>query len=131
MRGKLVIELESATLKRLLAGMVQIENALPYNGDGFEVRVIDIVLGLTPGVFEVYANRVDEERKIASIKSVRGVTGMGLKEAKDAVELCISTSAPILLGRFPSKIEAVQCMQLADQYGSIYDTYIKGVDREV
>lgn len=51
--------------------------------------------------FDVIMTGFADDKKVAIIKVVRGITGLGLKEAKDAVE-----SAPTTLKEGVSKAEA-------------------------
>lgn len=53
------------------------------------------------------------ENKVAVIKAVRGITGLGLKEAKDAVE-----SAPTTLKEGVSKAEAEEVKKQLEDAGA-------------
>jgi len=52
------------------------------------------------------------EKKVGVIKAVRGLTGLGLKEAKDAVE-----SAPTSLKEGVTKDEAEEAKKLVEEAG--------------
>jgi large subunit ribosomal protein L7/L12 len=56
------------------------------------------------------------ENKVAVIKAVRGITGLGLKEAKDAVE-----SAPSTLKEGVSKSDADEIMKTLVEAGATVD----------
>jgi large subunit ribosomal protein L7/L12 len=53
------------------------------------------------------------ENKVAAIKAVRAITGLGLKEAKDAVE-----SAPTVLKEAASKSEAEEVQKQLEEAGA-------------
>jgi large subunit ribosomal protein L7/L12 len=53
------------------------------------------------------------ENKVAAIKAVRAITGLGLKEAKDAVE-----SAPTVLKEAASKGEAEEIQKQLEEAGA-------------
>jgi len=53
------------------------------------------------------------ENKVAAIKAVRAITGLGLKEAKDAVE-----SAPTVLKEAASKDEAEEVKKQLEEAGA-------------
>lgn len=53
------------------------------------------------------------EKKVGVIKAVRGLTGLGLKEAKDAVE-----AAPTTLKEGVSKDEAEEAKKLLEEAGA-------------
>ena len=53
------------------------------------------------------------ENKVAAIKAVRAITGLGLKEAKDAVE-----SAPTVLKEAASKGEAEEVKKQLEEAGA-------------
>jgi len=53
------------------------------------------------------------ENKVAAIKAVRAITGLGLKEAKDAVE-----SAPTVLKEAASKDEAEEIKKQLEEAGA-------------
>lgn len=53
------------------------------------------------------------EKKVGVIKAVRGLTGLGLKEAKDAVE-----AAPTALKEGVSKDEAEEAKKLLEEAGA-------------
>jgi large subunit ribosomal protein L7/L12 len=53
------------------------------------------------------------ENKVAAIKAVRAITGLGLKEAKDAVE-----SAPTVLKEAASKGEAEEVKKQLEEVGA-------------
>jgi len=53
------------------------------------------------------------ENKVAAIKAVRAITGLGLKEAKDAVE-----SAPTVLKEAASKSEAEEVKKQLEEAGA-------------
>jgi large subunit ribosomal protein L7/L12 len=53
------------------------------------------------------------ENKVAAIKAVRAITGLGLKEAKDAVE-----SAPTVLKEAASKDEAEEIKKQLEEVGA-------------
>ena len=53
------------------------------------------------------------ENKVAAIKAVRAITGLGLKEAKDAVE-----SAPTVLKEAASKGEAEEIKKQLEEAGA-------------
>jgi large subunit ribosomal protein L7/L12 len=53
------------------------------------------------------------ENKVAAIKAVRAITGLGLKEAKDAVE-----SAPTVLKEAASKSEAEEVKKQLEDAGA-------------
>ncbi|HEY8036130.1 MAG TPA: 50S ribosomal protein L7/L12 [Methylobacter sp.] len=53
------------------------------------------------------------DNKVAVIKAVRGITGLGLKEAKDAVE-----GAPTVLKEGVSKAEAEDAKKQLDEAGA-------------
>ncbi|MCH9617321.1 MAG: 50S ribosomal protein L7/L12 [Chlamydiia bacterium] len=60
--------------------------------------------------FDITLKSIDASKKIAAIKAVRKITGLGLKEAKEAVE-----GAPTPLKQGASKAEADEAMkELAD-----------------
>lgn len=125
MRASVVLHVESATLKKLLAGVAELEAALPYEGDGFRCDVESIDVKISPGTYDLECTRVDENRKIQSIKCVREfANGFGLKEAKEAVENLISYGTPIKLGTYTSKVEALKAQQEASNYGSLYATHV-------
>jgi len=62
--------------------------------------------------FTVVLKAFDEAKKIAVIKEVRGVTGLGLKEAKDLVE-----GAPKTLKEGVSKDEAAKIKEVVTAAG--------------
>jgi large subunit ribosomal protein L7/L12 len=62
--------------------------------------------------FNVILKAFDEAKKIAVIKEVRGVTGLGLKEAKDLVE-----GAPKPLKEGVSKDEAAKIKEVVTAAG--------------
>jgi len=62
--------------------------------------------------FTVILKAFDEAKKIAVIKEVRGVTGLGLKEAKDLVE-----GAPKTLKEGVSKDEAAKIKEVVTAAG--------------
>jgi len=126
MHAEIKIMIESVTLKKLLLGLSQLEANLPYNGDGFEVQVSDVNVGICPGTYDIWAGRVDGEKKIPSIKAIRAATNMDLKEAKEAVELNLSMGTPIYMGTYTTKVEAIQAQQAIIAGGSIYEVDIKG-----
>ena len=53
------------------------------------------------------------ENKVAAIKAVRAITGLGLKEAKEAVE-----SAPTTLKEGASKSEAEEVQKQLEEAGA-------------
>jgi large subunit ribosomal protein L7/L12 len=53
------------------------------------------------------------EKKVAVIKAVRGITGLGLKEAKDMVE-----SAPVAIKEGASKAEAEDVKKQLEEAGA-------------
>ncbi|SHN89142.1 LSU ribosomal protein L7/L12 (P1/P2) [Bathymodiolus heckerae thiotrophic gill symbiont] len=53
------------------------------------------------------------EKKVAAIKAVRGITGLGLKEAKDMVE-----SAPVTIKEAASKSEAEEIQKQLEEAGA-------------
>ncbi len=53
------------------------------------------------------------EKKVAAIKAVRGITGLGLKEAKDMVE-----SAPVAIKEGASKAEAEDLKKQLEEAGA-------------
>ncbi len=53
------------------------------------------------------------EKKVAVIKAVRGITGLGLKEAKDMVE-----SAPVAVKEGVSKSEAEEVQKQLEEAGA-------------
>ena len=53
------------------------------------------------------------ENKVAAIKAVRAITGLGLKEAKDAVE-----SAPTVVKEAASKSEAEEIQKQLEEAGA-------------
>lgn len=60
--------------------------------------------------FDITLKSIDATKKIAAIKAVRKITGLGLKEAKELVE-----GAPAKLKEAASKAEADEAMkELAD-----------------
>lgn len=64
--------------------------------------------------FNIILKSVDESKKIAAIKAVRKVTGLGLKEAKEAVE-----GAPTTLKEGASKAEADEAMKELSEAGCV------------
>ena len=62
--------------------------------------------------FDVILKVVDASKKIAAIKVVRDITGLGLKEAKDAVE-----AAPTILKESVSKADATEAMKKLETAG--------------
>ncbi len=62
--------------------------------------------------FDIILKAVDPTKKIAAIKVVRDITGLGLKEAKDAVE-----GAPVTLKESVSKAEATEAMKKLEAAG--------------
>jgi large subunit ribosomal protein L7/L12 len=62
--------------------------------------------------FDVILKVVDASKKIAAIKVVRDITGLGLKEAKDAVE-----GAPTTLKESVSKADATEAMKKLEAAG--------------
>ena len=62
--------------------------------------------------FNVILKAFDESKKIAVIKEVRGITGLGLKEAKDLVE-----GAPKTLKEGVSKDEAAKIKEVVAASG--------------
>ena len=66
--------------------------------------------------FNVILKAFDETKKIAVIKEVRGVTGLGLKEAKDLVE-----GAPKPLKEGVSKDEAAKIKEVITAAGGTVD----------
>jgi hypothetical protein len=127
MRAEVKLLIDAGTLKALLRGVSELEGALPYGDSNFNVEVVKIDMTVAPGKFELWCKNVDEERKIQSIKSVRAISGLGQKEAKDAVESLIATGNPILLGSYSAKVDAIKAMEQAKEWGSLYDMEIKGV----
>jgi len=65
---------------------------------------------------DVILKSFDDSKKIAVIKEVREVTGLGLKEAKDLVE-----GSPMLLKGQVSKIEASKIMEQITAAGGIVE----------
>ncbi len=53
------------------------------------------------------------EKKVAAIKAVRGITGLGLKEAKDMVE-----SVPVSIKEGVSKAEAEEVQKQLEEAGA-------------
>ncbi|MBO5137929.1 MAG: 50S ribosomal protein L7/L12 [Spirochaetaceae bacterium] len=64
--------------------------------------------------FNVTLESVDAAKKIAVIKAVRGITGLGLKEAKDLVE-----AAPKPLKEGVSKEEAEKIKKEVEEAGGV------------
>jgi len=64
--------------------------------------------------FNIILKSVDASKKIAAIKAVRKVTGLGLKEAKEAVE-----GAPTTLKESASKSEADEAMKELSEAGCV------------
>ena len=64
--------------------------------------------------FNIILKSVDASKKIAAIKAVRKVTGLGLKEAKEAVE-----GAPTTLKEGASKAEADEAMKELSEAGCV------------
>lgn len=64
--------------------------------------------------FDLTLKSVDESKKIAAIKAVRKITGLGLKEAKEAVE-----GAPTPLKQAISKAEADEAMKELAEAGCV------------
>ena len=66
--------------------------------------------------FNVTLKSYDESKKIAVIKEVRGITGLGLKEAKDLVE-----GAPKLIKEGVSKDEAAKIKASVTEAGGVVE----------
>lgn len=64
-------------------------------------------------VFDVQLDGFDAKAKIKVIKEVRSVTGLGLKEAKDAVE-----SAPTIISKALKKEEAEELLKKLEELGA-------------
>lgn len=64
--------------------------------------------------FNILLKSVDASKKIAAIKAVRKITGLGLKEAKEAVE-----GAPTTLKESASKAEADEAMKELAEAGCV------------
>jgi len=64
--------------------------------------------------FNVTLESADASKKIAVIKAVRGITGLGLKEAKDLVE-----GAPKTLKEGVSKEEAEKIKKEVEEAGGV------------
>jgi len=127
MLAEVRLSLEAATLKKLLKGIAELEGVLPYNLDSCQLAVVDIDLNLCSGSYEVYAIRMDDTSEIQCIKTVRMLTGDGLREAKAAVENLLSTGEPILIGRCPTKVEAIQMEHDVLATSEILETRLKAV----
>ena len=69
--------------------------------------------------FDIILKSIDASKKIAAIKAVREITGLGLKEAKGIVE-----NAPKTLKESASKAEADEAKKKLEEAGSVAE--IKG-----
>ncbi|MCH9621564.1 MAG: 50S ribosomal protein L7/L12 [Chlamydiia bacterium] len=69
--------------------------------------------------FDIILKSIDASKKIAAIKAVREITGLGLKEAKELVE-----GAPKTLKESASKAEADDAKKKLEEAGSVAE--IKG-----
>jgi large subunit ribosomal protein L7/L12 len=69
--------------------------------------------------FDIILKSIDSSKKIAAIKAVREITGLGLKEAKEIVE-----NAPKTLKESASKAEADDAKKKLEEAGSVAE--IKG-----
>ncbi len=100
-----VVDLISAMEEKFGVSAAAAVAAAPAAGDaGAEAAVQDEF----DVVFTGYA-----ENKVAAIKAVRAITGLGLKEAKDAVE-----SAPTVLKEAASKSEAEDIKKQLEEAGA-------------
>ena len=106
--------LEAAELKNILkdeygiepaaGGAVMVAGAADAGGAAEEKDEFDVILVATG------------DKKIAVIKEVRAITGLGLKEAKDLVE-----SAPCAVKEGVSKPESEEMKTKLEEVGAIID----------
>jgi large subunit ribosomal protein L7/L12 len=118
----IIKELKSLTLFEAAQLVKQIEetfdvDASPSSGGGM-VMMPDIAAPQASEVeekteFDVILEEVPAAKKIAILKVVRSLTGLGLKEAKDLVE-----SAPKTLKEGTSKEEANQMKSKLEEVGA-------------
>jgi len=114
--------LELANLKKLLEEKWDVKAAAPM-----AVAVAGPAVGGASAAaeeesteFNVTLSGVDDSKKIAIIKAVREVTGLGLKEAKDIVD-----GAPKELKAAASKAEAADIKKKLEEAGA--KVTVKGV----
>ncbi|MBW4690185.1 MAG: ribosomal protein L7/L12 [Lyngbya sp. HA4199-MV5] len=89
----------SNTQSRVILPQQRLAASLPLSPQGS----FDVILEAVPGV-----------HKIAAIKAVRELTGLGLKEAKDLVE-----AAPTTLQTGVSEATVRQCKQKLEAIGAV------------
>lgn len=82
------------------AGDKRLEKIVLEEARKWPVRLI--TADLEDAGYRVYMHGYDKDRKILAIKSLRDLTGMGLKDAKEAIE----GPMPIWLCTFPTAEEA-------------------------
>ncbi len=113
--------LDLASLKKLLEEKWDVTAAAPV-----AVAVAGPVAGAAAAAeeesteFSVTLSAIDDSKKIAIIKVVREVTGLGLKEAKDIVD-----TAPKELKASASKAEAADIKKKLEEAGA--KVTVKGI----
>lgn len=97
-KQRVTFEVQGSTHSAVLKRTSEIVEALEETGNVVMIEVSSMSgESKTPERGKLMLVDVDDERKIMAIKNVRAVTGMGLKESKDAVEMLMSRRAPVEL----------------------------------
>ena len=78
-------------------------------------------------LYDVYLTGYDQEQKMALIKAVREVDGLGLAEAKALVE-AVTATTPQLLKERVSLTEAQEIKQAIEEVGGTVELRVVGVD---
>lgn len=113
MKAEVSICIHASTVKKLLLGLTELEAVINYDGDGYDIVIDEINMDPHGGKYDVYVTSgLDSTRKIQCIKDVRTITGDGLKEAKEKVEAHFNGGENIFIGRYDTKMQAIQAIDL-------------------
>lgn len=117
---KIIEELKSLTLLEASELVKQIEEVFEVSAAAPAAGVVMAAPGAAGGgeaaeektEFDVVLEEVPADKKIAILKVVRGITGLGLKEAKELVE-----SAPKAIKEGASKDDAEEAKKQIEEAG--------------
>lgn len=117
---KIIEDLKSLTLLEAAELVKQIEDVFEVSAAAPAAGVVMAAPGAAAGgeaaeektEFDVVLEEVPADKKIAILKVVRGITGLGLKEAKELVE-----SAPKAIKEGASKDDAEEAKKQIEEAG--------------